>query len=135
MVKLRSLVLGIALATGFMTAPARAELHLVMFEQDGCHYCIKWDNEIGPIYSKTAEGRTAPLKKVHLREDWKSEITLTKGRPAFTPTFVLIRDGVEQARLEGYPGEDFFWGLIAKMIEKEPEWQAQLAENDSQSGG
>jgi hypothetical protein len=25
-------------------------------------------------------------------------------------------DGTEAARLEGYPGEDFFWGLLTQMI-------------------
>jgi hypothetical protein len=25
-------------------------------------------------------------------------------------------DGLEVSRLEGYPGEDFFWGLLAEMI-------------------
>jgi len=35
----------------------------------------------------------------------------------FTPTFVLMQDGVEIGRIEGYPGEDFFWGLLNQMIE------------------
>jgi hypothetical protein len=29
---------------------------------------------------------------------------------------VLVKDGVEVARLEGYPGEDFFWGLLGRML-------------------
>ena len=36
--------------------------------------------------------------------------------PVFTPTFVLVREGRELARIEGYPGEDFFWGLLAAML-------------------
>jgi hypothetical protein len=27
-------------------------------------------------------------------------------------------DGVEAGRIEGYPGEDFFWPLLADMIAK-----------------
>jgi hypothetical protein len=34
----------------------------------------------------------------------------------FTPTFVLMVDGVEASRIEGYPGEDFFWGLLGQML-------------------
>jgi hypothetical protein len=34
----------------------------------------------------------------------------------FTPTFVLVEDGTEAGRIEGYPGEDFFWPLLAKLI-------------------
>jgi hypothetical protein len=34
----------------------------------------------------------------------------------FTPTFVLMVDGIEVSRIEGYPGEDFFWGLLERML-------------------
>jgi hypothetical protein len=37
----------------------------------------------------------------------------------FTPTFVLLVDGVERNRIEGYPGEDFFWGLLGRMLDQE----------------
>jgi hypothetical protein len=35
----------------------------------------------------------------------------------FTPTFVLVADGREVGRITGYPGEDFFWGLLQRLIE------------------
>ena len=38
----------------------------------------------------------------------------------FTPTFVLIDDGREVGRIEGYPGEDFFWGLVEQLVGKLP---------------
>ncbi len=34
----------------------------------------------------------------------------------FTPTFVLFDDGREIGRIEGYPGEDFFWGLLQNLV-------------------
>jgi hypothetical protein len=34
----------------------------------------------------------------------------------FTPTFVLVQDGRELGRIEGYPGEDFFWGLLERLM-------------------
>jgi len=36
----------------------------------------------------------------------------------FTPTFILVDDGREVGRIEGYPGEDFFWGLLGMMFER-----------------
>ena len=36
----------------------------------------------------------------------------------FTPTFVLVRDGQEIDRIEGYPGQDFFWSLLAMMLQR-----------------
>ncbi|WP_095588962.1 thioredoxin family protein [Actibacterium ureilyticum] len=105
------------------TVPALADLTLLMVEQRGCAYCRMWDNEIAPIYPKTAEGKVAPLRRMDLNAAQPADVTLNS-RPAFTPTFVLLRDGVEIDRLEGYPGEDFFWGLLARMLETEPEWAA-----------
>lgn len=107
-----------------ITAPfgaARADLVLAMFEQAGCAYCIMWNNEIGPIYPKTPEGQTAPLRRFDLKDKLPDDIDLVS-KPQFTPTFVLLRDGIEIDRLEGYPGEDFFWGLIGNMLQKQPEW-------------
>ncbi|MBN2907020.1 MAG: hypothetical protein JXJ18_09965 [Rhodobacteraceae bacterium] len=104
-----------------LAGAARADLVLAMFERAGCAYCIMWDNEIGPIYPKTTEGEVAPLRKIDLLAKLPDDITL-RSKPQFTPTFVLLRDGVEIDRLEGYPGEDFFWGLIGNMLKSQPEW-------------
>ncbi len=30
----------------------------------------------------------------------------------YSSTFVVIEVGREVARIEGYPGQDFFWGLL-----------------------
>lgn len=94
---------------------ARADLALVMIEQPGCHYCARWDAQIAPIYPRTAEGRAAPLIRLRLRAPLPAGMVFD--RPAvFTPTFVLIENGRERGRIEGYPGEDFFWGLLGQML-------------------
>ncbi len=95
-------------------APAGPEL--IMVEQAGCEWCKRWNDEIGPIYPKTREGAFAPLRRVDLRAI-PDDITVQR-RVSFTPTFLIVQDGHEMARLEGYPGEDFFWPLIAKLMSK-----------------
>lgn len=114
--RLLSLIVAAAVSVLTWVAPAQADLRLMMVEQAGCAYCARWEKEIGPIYEKTSEGQAAPILKVDLRADLPAGITLTGGKPRYTPTFVLLRDGVEQSRIEGYPGEDFFWGLLDKML-------------------
>jgi len=89
---------------------------LIMVEQAGCEWCKRWNEEIGPIYPKTREGDFAPLRRVDLRAI-PDDITVLR-RVSFTPTFLIVQDGHEVARLEGYPGEDFFWPLIAKLMSK-----------------
>lgn len=92
-----------------------ADLELVMIEQPGCAYCARWDAEIAPEYPITDEGKAAPLRRLQLRAPVPADITLDRP-PAFTPTFILLADGVEQDRIEGYTGEDFFWPLLSGMI-------------------
>lgn len=87
---------------------------LVMVEQAGCHWCEQWDKEISHIYPKTDEGKQAPLRRVDLR-DLPADLTF-KSRPVFTPTFVLVEDGQELGRIEGYAGDEFFWFLLAKLL-------------------
>ncbi|WP_278922532.1 hypothetical protein [Pseudophaeobacter profundi] len=89
---------------------------LVMVEQRGCEWCKRWNAEIAPIYPKTREGRFAPLRREDLHA-LPDDLVLAR-RVTFTPTFLLIEDSHELARLEGYPGEDFFWPLIAELMRR-----------------
>ncbi|WP_298819190.1 hypothetical protein [uncultured Roseibium sp.] len=104
------------LLLAFAPASAAAETYLLMAEEDGCYWCAKWDEEIAHIYPKTAEGKTAPLKRYDLYSE-KPEVTFDK-KVRFTPTFILVQNGVEVGRIEGYPGEDFFWSLLSMMFSK-----------------
>jgi hypothetical protein len=96
---------------------AAQQVQLLMFEQPGCVYCAKWNEDVGPEYPLTNEGVAAPLRRLQLRDPLPQNIALVS-HPVFTPTFVLVLDGVEAGRIEGYPGEDFFWPLLADMIAK-----------------
>lgn len=114
---MRSLFLSILVAFVAATVPARADMILIMAEEDGCYWCAKWNEEIGPIYPKTTEGKIAPLRRIDIHADAPDDLTFDK-QLHFTPTFVLMKDGIELNRIEGYPGEDFFWGLLGVMIEQ-----------------
>lgn len=98
-----------------LAGPAQAGVGLVMIEQAGCTWCARWDAEVGGEYPLTAEGRIAPLRRIDLRAPLPPDLAFD--RPAvFTPTFVLVDDGAEVGRIEGYPGEDFFWPLLDRLI-------------------
>lgn len=94
---------------------AAGAAELVMYRRAGCPYCAAWDRTIGPIYSKTDAGKRLPIRFVDLdRKDQKPFELLSPIR--FTPTFVLAESGRELGRIEGYPGEDFFWGLLERLM-------------------
>ncbi|NKB29574.1 MAG: hypothetical protein GKR99_19230 [Rhodobacteraceae bacterium] len=108
-----------------LPATVRAEAILLMAEEDGCFWCERWNTEIAVIYPKTAEGKAAPLRRYDIHDTPPDGISLTSS-VRFTPTFLLVQDGVQVDRLEGYPGEDFFWGLLAMMLER-----AGIAQNEA----
>lgn len=97
----------------FAALPVRAA-ELVMVEEAGCMWCARWNAEVSEVYPKTAEGRAAPLRRVD-KGALPGDLDLAS-RVLFTPTFLLVEDGREVARIEGYPGEDFFWGLLGMML-------------------
>lgn len=101
---------------------------LVMFESDGCHYCIQWHADLGAIYPKTAESEQAPLRRVDLHETWPADLQDIRA-VSFTPTFVLVNDGVEVGRITGYGGDELFWFQLGALLQKLP--PAQAAEDGS----
>lgn len=117
-----------ALLAAALLAPLPAQAaDLVMVEQPGCTYCEAWMREVAPEYPKTDEGRAAPLTTVRLRDAPPEGMAFD--RPVvFTPTFVLVEDGEELARLEGYPGEDFFWGLLGQMLAEHTDYDPESTE-------
>jgi hypothetical protein len=112
-------ICGLLIALGTLGAPgtARAEMELLMFEEPGCVWCRRWTEEVGDAYPVTPEGQAAPLRRLQLRDPLPEGIELVSA-PRYTPTFVLIDDGTEVGRIEGYPGEDFFWGLLGRLLER-----------------
>ncbi|SFR09337.1 hypothetical protein [Poseidonocella sedimentorum] len=112
---LKPLLLLLAMLLSFgAPGPAAAEPRLLMAEEVGCPWCARWNREIAPIYANTPEGRAAPLVRFDIHGP-KPDVEFARS-VRFTPTFILVDEGRELSRIEGYPGEDFFWGLLARML-------------------
>ena len=105
----------LAIFIGLSSPVTAAEM--VMFEQAGCAWCKRFNEEIAPAWPNTAEGQRAPLRRVDIHQPLPADLA---GIPIerFTPTFVLVEDGKEIARLRGYPGDQFFWALVDDMLAK-----------------
>ena len=99
-----------------LCAPAQAA-ELIVFEQKGCVWCQRFDREIAPAYAKTAEGKRAPLRRVDIAKPLPDDLSFVVCE-RFTPVFVLVENGSEFGRIRGYPGETFFWGLLANLLER-----------------
>lgn len=90
---------------------------LVMLEQQGCVWCERWHSEIGPVYEKTAEGKSVPLRIVDIHKPIPEDLGDIRIE-RFTPTFVLVEEGKELGRIRGYPGDEFFWFLLNEALTK-----------------
>jgi hypothetical protein len=108
---MRSFLVAYALLLTIPSAAQSAEL--VMFWRAGCHWCEAWDREIGPIYPKTDIGRRLQLRRVNVDQD-DSGIALSSPI-RYTPSFVLVENQREIGRINGYPGDAFFWGLLERL--------------------
>ncbi|MBU2866884.1 thioredoxin family protein [Pacificibacter marinus] len=110
-----------------MAPLSKTSTQLIMVEQDGCIYCARWNAEISDIYPKTPEGKFAPLRRMDLRAEPPKDITF-KGPLAITPTFVLVENGVEQARIEGYGGDEMFWAMLTVTLQNHSDFGEEATE-------
>jgi hypothetical protein len=123
------------LAAFALSATVADAAELMMYRRAGCPWCAAWDREVGPIYRRTELGGRLALRFVEL--DRRADQTIQLAGPIkYTPTFVLIEAQREVGRIEGYPGADFFWGLLEGLARRLPQQQAltPLSRGDSRRG-
>lgn len=96
------------------TGAAASDLRLYMFYEPGCTYCAAWERDVGVVYSRTPQGRMAPLRRVFIGD--ANRLFPQFRRVIYTPTFIVARGSSEIGRITGYPGEDFFWWQLDEIL-------------------
>jgi Thioredoxin-like domain len=114
---LRHLIAVAALAASMLWPALSRASELVMFEQGGCVWCARWNRDVAPVYGKTAEAKTLPLRRVDIGQQNSAGVALT-GPVRYTPTFVVVDDGREIGRITGYVNDESFWGLLDALMVK-----------------
>ena len=125
---MRLLKVIVLLLSMVLALPAFAETRLMMVEEDGCPWCARWNRDVGGEYDLTDEGKAAPLWRYDIHDPAPEGVTFAS-KPHFTPTFILLVDGTEVNRIEGYPGEGFFWGLLGMMLASLPDAEGEPSES------
>jgi len=121
--RLAALVIGVGIVVvGW--GPRAEAAELVMVESSACEWCETWHEEIGVIYSKTDEAQTLPLRRIDIYDERPHDLKDLRGI-MYTPTFIIVEEGKELARILGYPGEDFFWQFLNGHIKNLNLEQAQ----------
>jgi hypothetical protein len=112
----RSVCLGLAalICPAADAHAAGSDLALIMVDDPACHFCRKFDAEIGRGYPKTPQARIAPLVKLRR----KSPELKAYNPVIYTPTFLLVRRGEELGRITGYPGAEHFYPELDGLLNK-----------------
>ena len=103
-------------AQPFVASAQANETYLVMVHEDNCPWCEAFEDEVGKFYHKTPESEKLPLKRIDYHEKMPSHWQV-KGAALFTPTFIILREGVEKGRIEGYPGRELFWWRLSEFTQ------------------
>ncbi|MBF0246523.1 MAG: thioredoxin family protein [Alphaproteobacteria bacterium] len=90
---------------------------LVFFHASYCGVCERWEEEVAPIYPKTPESRTLPLRRHNVNDSRPSDLAFVRSI-VYTPTFVAVENGKEIGRIVGYINDDFFWSQMQGLVEK-----------------
>lgn len=91
---------------------------LLMFEHVGCVVCKKFKKEMLPKYKKSKYAELMPIRSIVADDpDPYKGITELNGFPFIhSPTFVLVHDGKELARVRGFGGEKLFWQQMQNLL-------------------
>lgn len=114
---IRRLLSAVGVCLCVVAATSAHGAQLIMFHSPLCAWCEAWELDVGSIYSKTAEGRAAPLRRRDIDERRPAELYILEP-VVYTPTFVLVDDRREVGRIVGYPDESHFWGLLGLLLEE-----------------
>ena len=87
---------------------------LLVFELPKCAPCLRFEHDVGRIYSRTDEGRLAPLKRLTLGKPTQAYRFVGPAKVA--PTFVLVDAGREIGRFEGYSSDELFWMSLSTRL-------------------
>ena len=92
---------------------AAADSRLIMVTSDHCSYCQAWELDVGKVYDKSPYATSLPLTRVEIGSKMPGGVTFE--RPVVgTPTFLIIHNGQEIDRQNGYIGAEMFWWWLSE---------------------
>jgi thioredoxin-like negative regulator of GroEL len=88
---------------------------VIVFEMAGCHHCVAFRDNLGARYLASTLQRAAPMRFVDIdKSDPASYPLATELR--MLPTIVLIKNGREIDRLEGYPVPEIMFAMVKDAL-------------------
>ena len=113
------LIKAFALALTFAASPqnAAADSQLIMVTSDYCPSCQAWELDVGKVYDKSPYATTLPLTRAEIGGKMPGGVTFQKPVVG-TPTFLIIHNGQEIGRQNGYIDAEMFWWWLSDYTAK-----------------
>jgi len=105
------------LALASLFAPAAVAAELVFVEVKSCIYCMRFNKQVAPTYQASEIGKRIPLRRVNLQQRWPADLSEVD-RPPYTPVFILVENGREIGRFNGYVGARQFDTNLKRLLRK-----------------
>lgn len=117
LLRLKAALIALVVFSGTSVQAGERRVELVMFELGTCIYCAVWNDAVGRTYADTVPGQRAPLRRVSLTDPRPDDLTHVVG-VRMTPTFVLLDEGREVGRIQGYANAELFWSELGRLLAK-----------------
>jgi thioredoxin-related protein len=113
----RRLIAAGLLMLASLLASAAVSAELVFVEVSSCAYCIRFNKHSAPAYQQSEIGRQVPLRRVNLMQRWPEDLKAVD-RPPYTPVFILVENGRELGRFNGYVGPRQFDRDVRRLLKR-----------------
>lgn len=104
-----------AATPGAVTALAGARYEIIAFEAQGCTYCAHFRKDIARSYERSERSKRAPVRYLDVKAGEVANLKLA-GAITLLPTAVILRDGIEIGRIDGYTGRENFYRVLDTLV-------------------
>jgi thioredoxin-like negative regulator of GroEL len=91
---------------------------IVVFEAENCTYCSAFRSQILPNYRQSPRNVELPVRFVDVNATGVDKMKLI-APIQMVPTVVMMKNGQEVDRIQGYTGPELFHQLVTKMLQAE----------------
>lgn len=107
----------LSIALTVIYVPAASAAQLVYVEWKDCGYCKVFNRQMAWAYVSSAIGKKIPLRRVNILQRWPADLKRVN-RPSYTPVFILVENGREVGRFDGYASPQGFTSNLRRLLKR-----------------
>jgi hypothetical protein len=111
------LLAALSIAFTVFFVPAASAAQLVYVEWTDCGICKMFNRQMAWAYPSSAIGKKVPLRRVNILNRWPADLKQVN-RPSYTPVFILVDNGREVGRFDGYNNPQGFARNLQRLLQR-----------------